>query len=131
MLFPGGSDDKDSAFNARRPGFNPWVRKIPQRRKWQPTPVFLPGKLHRQRRLAGYSPWGCKELDKKEQLALSLSCMYICVCVYIHIYIYTYIYIYIYTHTYIYTVMYLSIFKHTQFSFYQAICLRAFHIYPF
>ena len=35
------------------PSFNPWVRKIPWRREWQPTPVFLPGELHRQRRLAG------------------------------------------------------------------------------
>ena len=40
-----------------------WVRKIPWEREWQPTPVFLPGELHRQRSLAGYSPWGCKELD--------------------------------------------------------------------
>ena len=40
----------------------------PRRRKWQPTPVLLPGKFHRQRRLAGYSPWGCKELDTTEQL---------------------------------------------------------------
>ena len=38
-----------------------WVRKIPQRRKWQPTPVFLPGESHGWRSLAGYSPWGCKE----------------------------------------------------------------------
>ena len=37
-------------------GFNPWVRKIPWRRKWQPTPVFLPGKSHGQRSLVGYSP---------------------------------------------------------------------------
>ena len=39
----------------RRRGFNPRVRKIPWRRKWQPTPMFLPGKLHGQRSLAGYS----------------------------------------------------------------------------
>ena len=38
--------------------FDPWVRKIPWRRKWQPTPVFLPGKSHGQRSLGGYSPWG-------------------------------------------------------------------------
>jgi len=36
--------------------FNPWVRKIPWRRAWQPTPVFLPGKSHGQRSLVGYSP---------------------------------------------------------------------------
>ena len=46
-----------------RRGFNPWMGKIPWRRKWQPTPVFLPGKSHRQRSLAGYSQWGCKESD--------------------------------------------------------------------
>ena len=40
----------------RRCEFNPWVRKIPWRRKWQPTPVFLPGKFRGQRSLAGYSP---------------------------------------------------------------------------
>ena len=46
--------------------FNPWVRKIPWSRKWQPSPVFLPGKFHRQRSLAGYSPWGHKESDMTE-----------------------------------------------------------------
>ena len=45
------------------PGFDPWVGKIPWRRKWQPSPVFLPGKSHRQRSLAGYSSWGHKESD--------------------------------------------------------------------
>ena len=54
---------KESARHCRRHGFNPRVRKIPWRRKWQPTPVFLPGEFHGQRSLAGYSPWGCKELD--------------------------------------------------------------------
>ena len=39
---------------------------IPWRRAWQPTPVFLPGESHGQRSLAGYSPWGCKELDMTE-----------------------------------------------------------------
>ena len=42
------------------------VGKIPWRRAWQPTPVFLPGKSHRQRSLAGYSPWGGKESDMTE-----------------------------------------------------------------
>ena len=46
-----------------RDGFNPWVGKIPWTRKWQPTPVFLAGKFHRQRSLADYSPWSCKESD--------------------------------------------------------------------
>ena len=67
--FPGGLVHKESACNAgdwlqySRPGFNPWVRKIPWRRKWLPTPVFLPEKFHGQRSLVGYSPWGHKELD--------------------------------------------------------------------
>ena len=47
----------------RRPGFYFWVRKIPWRREWQPTPVFLPGKSHRQKRRVGYSPWNHKESD--------------------------------------------------------------------
>jgi len=51
-----------------RPGFNPWVRKIPWRRKWQPTPVFLPGKSHGLRSLVGYSPWDRKESDTTEWL---------------------------------------------------------------
>ena len=47
--FPGGSDSKESAFQCRSPGFNPWVRKIPWRRKWLLTPVFLPVEFHGQR----------------------------------------------------------------------------------
>ena len=50
-----------------------WVRKIPWRREWQPTPVFLPGKSQGLRSLAGYSSWGRKELDATEQLILLLS----------------------------------------------------------
>ena len=46
-----------------RPGFNPWAGKIPWRRAWQPTPLSLPGESQEQRSLAGYSPWGHKELD--------------------------------------------------------------------
>ena len=52
----------------RRPGFDPWVRKIPWRRAWQLTPVFLPGEFHGQRSLGGYSPRGHKELDRTERL---------------------------------------------------------------
>ena len=44
----------------RRPGFDPWVGKIPWKREWQPTPVFLPGEFHGQRSLAGNSPWDRK-----------------------------------------------------------------------
>ena len=52
--------------DVERLGFDPWVRKIPWRRAWQPTAVFLPGKSHGQRSLAGYSPWGHKESDTPE-----------------------------------------------------------------
>ena len=54
----------------RRPGFNSWVRKIPWRRKWQPTPVFLPGESYGQRSLVGYSPWGCREKDMTEHACM-------------------------------------------------------------
>ena len=54
----------------RRCGFNPWVRKISWRRKWQPTPVFLPGKSHGQKSLVGYSPWRCRELDMTKWLSM-------------------------------------------------------------
>ena len=60
----------------RLPGFDTWVGKIPWRRKWQPTPVFLPGESHGGRHLVGYSPWGCKELDMTEQLYYLLT--YLC-----------------------------------------------------
>ena len=54
---------EESASQCRKGGFNPWSRKIPWRRKWQPTPVFLPEKPHGQRSLVGYSLWGRKESD--------------------------------------------------------------------
>ena len=63
-------------------GFDPWVGKIPWRRKWQPTPVFLPGKSHGQRNLTGYSPWGHKESDMTEH---------------------TYVYAHTHTHTHTHT----------------------------
>ena len=50
----------------RRPGFNPWIRKIPWRRAWQPTPVFLPGEFPGQTSPAGYSLWSCKETWVKQ-----------------------------------------------------------------
>ena len=49
-------------------GFNPWIGKIPWRRAWQPTPVFLPGESYGQRSLAGNSPWGHKDLDMTEAI---------------------------------------------------------------
>ena len=56
MHFLGGASDKDPTCQCRRPkkhGFNPWVGKIPWRRAWQLTPVFLPGKSHGQGSLVG------------------------------------------------------------------------------
>ena len=64
---------KESACQYRgwkRLRFNPWVRKIAWRRKWQPTPVLLPGKSHGQKSLAGYRPWGGKESDIIEWLSM-------------------------------------------------------------
>ena len=54
---------KESACQCSIHGFSPWVRKIPWRRQWQPTPVFLPGESHGPRSLMGYSRWGHKESD--------------------------------------------------------------------
>ena len=48
---------KESTCRCRRHRFDPWLRKIPWNRKWQPTPVFLPGTYHAQRNLVGDSPW--------------------------------------------------------------------------
>ena len=53
---------KESTCQCWRNRFDPWIRKIFQRRKWQPTPVFMPGKSHGQRSLVGYSPWGPKRV---------------------------------------------------------------------
>ena len=50
----------------QEPEFDPWVWKIPWKRKWQPTPVFLSAESHGQRSLAGYSPKDRKELDRTE-----------------------------------------------------------------
>ena len=72
MGFPNGSVVKNPPVNARscrRYMFDPWVGKIPWRRKWLPTPVFLPGESHGQRSLVGYSPCGlqsCPESDMTE-----------------------------------------------------------------
>ena len=62
--------DKESTCQCRRCrrlGFHPWNRKIPLRKKREPTPVVLPGKPHGQGSLAGCSPWDCKELDMTER----------------------------------------------------------------
>ena len=67
--FPNGTSGKEPTCQCRRHkkcGFGPWVRKIPWRRAWQPTPVSLAGESHGQRNLVGYAPWGGTELDKTE-----------------------------------------------------------------
>ena len=63
--FPGGSSGKESTCQWRRwrSGFSPWVGKILWRRKWQPTPLFLPGEAHGQRSLVGYSPMGSQRVS--------------------------------------------------------------------
>ena len=68
IYYPSGSDGKMSCVQCERPGFDPQVRKILWRRKWQPIPVLLPGKSHGQRSVVGYSPRGHKKLDTTEQL---------------------------------------------------------------
>ena len=66
MGFSGSSVVKKIACQCRSCLFNPWVGKSPWSRKWQPTPVFLPGKFPGQGSLAGYHSWGCKESDMTE-----------------------------------------------------------------
>ena len=74
--FPGGSVSKKSTCNAgdhlgcKRSGFDPWVWKVPWRRKWQPPPVSLPGESHGQRSLADYSPWVTKSQTRLKQLSM-------------------------------------------------------------
>ena len=78
---PRWSSGKESACQRRRRwrlGFNSWLGRIPRSRKWQLTPVFLPGKFHEQRNLVGYSPWGCKKvghdlMTKQQQTLLYLN----------------------------------------------------------
>ena len=67
--FPGGTNGKEHTCQYRRckrHAFNCWIRKIPWRRAWQPTPVSYPGESHGQRSLVGYSPQGLKESDMTE-----------------------------------------------------------------
>ena len=77
IRLPGGSEVKVSACSAGDLRSIPGSGRFPWRRKWQPTPVFLPGESHGWRNLVGYSPWGHKESDTTERLHfhLSLSCI--------------------------------------------------------
>ena len=63
LALPRWLSSKGATCQCRRRRFDPWLRKIPWRRKWQPTPIIFPGKSHGQRSLVGYSPWGRKEAD--------------------------------------------------------------------
>ena len=69
---PCGSVVKNPPANAGDTGLIPGVGKIPWRREWQPTSVFLPGEFPGQRSLVGYSPWGRKESDPAKRLSLGL-----------------------------------------------------------
>ena len=77
MGFPGDSVEKNLPANVRRCGLSPWVRKIPWRRKWQPTPVLLPGKSHGWRSLVGCRRGGHKESDTTERLHFHFLISYI------------------------------------------------------
>ena len=69
---PSGKESATQYRRHRRCRLDPLVRKIPWRREWQLTLVFLPGEFHGQRSLAGYSPWSCKESVMTEQLRIIL-----------------------------------------------------------
>ena len=78
--FPRWLNGKQSACQCRkckRRRFDPWVRKIPWKRKWQPTPIFLPEKSHGQRSLVGYSSWGPKESDIMTEHICTNHCLLI------------------------------------------------------
>ena len=102
MSFPGGSDAKEPTCQCRRckrQGLNPCVRKISWGRKWQPIPVLLPGKFHREASWATCSPWSHKEhahthnksqlntseMPKIDGIALDEVCVCVCVCVCVYV----------------------------------------------
>ena len=67
-----GGESAGQCRKCKRCGFSSWVGKIPWERKWQATPIFLPGESCGQRSLAGYSPWGCKESETTELTCISM-----------------------------------------------------------
>ena len=80
IVFPGSASGKESGCQCRickRLMFKPWVGKIPGVRNGNPLQLFLPGKFHEQRNLAGYSPWGCKESDTTEWISTHTETLYI------------------------------------------------------
>ena len=70
MSFPGGSDSKESACNAGDLGFDPWFRKIPERREWQLTPILLSGEIRWTGQPGGLQSMGRQESDTTEPLTL-------------------------------------------------------------
>ena len=94
-MHPRWLSGKEPICSGRRLGFDLWVGKIPWRRPWKPTPVFLPGEFHGQRSLVGYSPWGCKWSNlacTQAQDTASVSCTHLlwtyqfwCLCTSAHI----------------------------------------------
>ena len=75
--FLGGASSTEPTYQSKslkRHRFDPWIRKIPWRWAWQPTPVFLPGASYGQRSLVGYSPWGCKQSDMTKATLCSRLC---------------------------------------------------------
>ena len=73
MGLPWWYSGEESTCQGRGRGFTPWVGKIPWRRAWQPTPVFLPGEAHGQRSQAGCRPRGRKESRRTERIAHTSS----------------------------------------------------------
>ena len=75
-VLPGGTNGEEPACQGRRGKrcrFDHWVRKIPWRRAWQPTPVFLSGESYGQRSLEGYSPLGCEELNTTAHMLIQTN----------------------------------------------------------
>ena len=84
LRLPWGLSGKESACQARDTSLIPGLERSPGRRKWQPTPVFLPWKSHGQRSLAGYSPWGCKRVGHDlTNSTTTTTRIYISVCIYL------------------------------------------------
>ena len=95
--FPSGLvvKKKKSVCQCRRHRFDPWVRRSPWRRKWQPTPVFLPGESHGRGSLVSYSVWGHKESDMTEHAHVCVHththtyARITCTCMHVHTYTYS------------------------------------------
>ena len=110
ITFPGGISGKEPACQCRRQ----LVRKIPWRRAWTATPVFLPRESHGQRSLVGYSPYSCKELNTTQAIYTHTHThTHIYMCIYnMYIHMFTHIYMYVYMcklSVYMFTCVYISI----------------------